>query len=60
MLRVFFDTEFSGLIVDQKLISIGLISEDGERSFYAELSGTWSSGECDPFALVEQIKAAVP
>jgi hypothetical protein len=47
MLRIFFDTEFSGLIVDPKLISIGLISEDGEHTFYAELSDTWTADECD-------------
>lgn len=47
--RIFFDTEFSGLIIDPKLISIGLISEDGERSFYAELTDTWTADECDFF-----------
>lgn len=39
--RIFFDTEFTGLTVDPKLISIGLIDETGERTFYAELSDTW-------------------
>jgi hypothetical protein len=48
---VFFDTEFSGFVVDSRLISIGLISEDGERTFYAELSDTWREGDCDPFVL---------
>ncbi|GAB1392906.1 hypothetical protein MASR1M60_10690 [Rhodocyclaceae bacterium] len=38
---IFFDTEFTGLIVDAKLISIGLADETGERTFYAELSDTW-------------------
>lgn len=36
--RVFLDTEFTGL--EQRwprLISIGLVSEDGQRSFYGEL-----------------------
>lgn len=46
---IFFDAEFSGLIVDPKLISIGLIAEDGEPSFYAELSDTWNADECDFF-----------
>lgn len=41
MLRIFFDTEFTGLIVAPKLISIGLIDETGEHTFYAELSDTW-------------------
>lgn len=39
--RIFFDTEFTGLVADAKLISIGLVDESGERTFYAELSGTW-------------------
>lgn len=56
MLRVFFDTEFSGLIVNARLISIGLVSEDGKRTFYAELSDTWDAEACDPFVL----EAVVP
>lgn len=36
-MKIFFDTEFSGLRKDTELISIGLISEDG-REFYAEIS----------------------
>ena len=36
-MRIFFDTEFTGLHKNTTLISIGLVSEDG-RSFYAELS----------------------
>lgn len=36
-MRVFFDTEFTGLHQNTTLISIGLISEDG-RTFYAELT----------------------
>lgn len=40
---VFFDTEFTDLAPDARLISIGLVSEDGERSFYAELSDTWQT-----------------
>jgi hypothetical protein len=39
--RIFFDTEFTGLVVDPKLISIGLIDETGARTFYAELTDTW-------------------
>lgn len=34
-MKVFFDTEFTGLHQDTTLISIGLVSEDG-RAFYAE------------------------
>lgn len=37
-MKVFFDTEFTELGVDPKLISIGLVDETGERTFCAELS----------------------
>ena len=36
-MKLFFDTEFTGLHKDTTLISIGIISED-ERTFYAELT----------------------
>jgi hypothetical protein len=36
-MKLFFDTEFTGLHKDTTLISIGIISEDG-RTFYAELN----------------------
>jgi hypothetical protein len=50
MPRVFFDTEFTGLIVDPKLISIGFVDETGERTFYAELSDTWCLEDVGEFA----------
>lgn len=37
MVKIFFDTEFTGLHKNTDLISIGLISED-DRIFYAELT----------------------
>ena len=37
MIKIFFDTEFTGLKKDTTLISIGLVSETG-KSFYAELT----------------------
>lgn len=46
---IFFDTEFSDLCVDPRLISIGLIAEDGERTFYAELSDTYQVKDCGEF-----------
>ncbi|MFT3849819.1 MAG: hypothetical protein QM739_14455 [Propionivibrio sp.] len=49
-MRVFFDTEFTELGIDPRLISIGLISEDGRREFYAELSGTYQIEDCSDFA----------
>ena len=36
-MKIFFDTEFTGLHKDTTLISIGLVSQDG-RTFYAELT----------------------
>lgn len=36
-MKIFFDTEFTGLHKNTTLISIGLISEDG-KTFYAELT----------------------
>ena len=39
--RLFFDTEFTALTDDAKLISIGLIDESGRHTFYAELADTW-------------------
>lgn len=46
---VFFDTEFTGLHQDARLISIGLVAEDGERTFYAELSDTYQIKDCSDF-----------
>jgi len=46
---IFFDTEFTELGIDPKLISIGLVSEDGSREFYAELSDTYRDEDCSDF-----------
>ena len=46
---IFFDTEFSELGLDPRLISIGLVSEDGARCFYAELSDTYQADNCSDF-----------
>lgn len=45
---IFFDTEFTDIGLDPKLISIGLISES-EKEFYAELSDTYEPSACQPF-----------
>lgn len=45
MRRIFFDTEFTGLHQNTTLISIGLISDEGER-FYAELTD-YDESQCD-------------
>lgn len=36
-MNLYFDTEFTGLHKDTTLISIGIISEEGDK-FYAELT----------------------
>lgn len=45
IIKIFFDTEFTGLRKDTTLISIGLISEDN-RQFYAELID-YDTSQCD-------------
>lgn len=44
-MKIFFDTEFTGLHKDTTLISIGLVSEDN-RMFYAELTD-FDASQCD-------------
>jgi hypothetical protein len=46
---IFMDTEFTDFDYPQ-LISIGLVSESGER-FYAEMSNGWSREGCTPFVV---------
>jgi hypothetical protein len=46
---VFFDTEFTDLCFAPRLISIGLVSEDGRHEFYAELSDTWRAEDASAF-----------
>ena len=49
--NVFLDTEFTSLEADASLISIGLITEDADRYFYAELTDTYSEDRCTDFVL---------
>lgn len=44
-MRLFFDTEFTGLHKDTTLISIGIVSENGKK-FYAEFSDM-NESQCD-------------
>lgn len=44
-MKLFFDTEFTGLRKDTTLISIGIVSEDGRR-FYAELTD-YNENQCN-------------
>jgi hypothetical protein len=48
-MRIFFDTEFTGLTADAKLISIGLVDETGDEEFYAELAHTYRPADCSDF-----------
>lgn len=52
-IRVFLDTEFTSLDQSASLISIGLITEDASRSFYAELLNTYLQEKCSAFVLQE-------
>lgn len=48
---LFVDTEFTGLshpASDRKLLSIGLVSEDGRAEWYAEVDG-WEQRDCEPW-----------
>lgn len=53
MIRVFYDTEFTDLNLNARLISIGLIDEIGSQPFYAELTDTYSLADCSPFVRQE-------
>ena len=44
-----FDSEFTELGIDPRLISIGFVSADGTRTFYAELSDTYQPSDCSDF-----------
>jgi hypothetical protein len=54
-MNIFFDTEFTGLTVDAKLISIGLIDESGLNEFYVELTDTYELQDCSDFCRREVI-----
>lgn len=51
--KLFFDTEFTGLSKDTMLISIGIISEDG-RKFYAEFVD-YDKSKCDEWVMCNVI-----
>jgi hypothetical protein len=52
-INVFLDNEFTSLEAEAFLVSIGLITEDGDRFFYAELTDTYSKGICSDFVVNE-------
>lgn len=53
-MKIFFDTEFTGLHKDTTLISIGLIDENG-RTFYGEFSD-YDESKCDDWIRENVIK----
>lgn len=53
-MHVFFDTEFTQLSSEAKLISVGLVAEDG-REFYAELADGWGLSDCSDFVRKEVV-----
>ncbi len=51
VMLLFLDTEFTGFshpAQNRKLISLALVSEDGNAEWYAEVGG-WALDDCDPW-----------
>lgn len=48
---IFLDTEFTSLARDRKLISVGMVGEDGHDRFYAEIprGDGWTTNDCNAF-----------
>lgn len=44
-MRIFFDTEFTALTSDPRLLSIGLVADDGQE-LYIEFTDGWSEAKC--------------
>lgn len=49
-IKIFLDCELSNFI-QPKLISLGLVTEDNNHSFYGELTGTYSIEDCYEFVI---------
>ncbi len=50
-MKIFFDTEFTGLTSDPRLMSIGMVSVDGQE-LYIELTDGWTDAMCSPWVRV--------
>lgn len=50
-MKIFFDTEFTGLTSDPRLMSIGMVSEHGQE-LYIELTDGWTDAMCSPWVRV--------
>jgi len=53
-MKIYFDTEFTGLHQNTTLISIGIVTEDG-REYYAELNN-YDKSQCDDWIKENVIK----
>lgn len=47
-MRIFFDTEFTSLGSDPRLLSIGMVADDGQE-LYLEITDGWSDAKCSPW-----------
>ena len=56
-MRLFFDTEFTGLHKDTTLVSIGIIAENGQK-FYAE-SADYDENQCDDWIKENVLKHTI-
>lgn len=52
---VYFDTEFTGLSSDPRLISIGLVADSGEE-LYIEFTNGWSEANCSYWVMNNVVK----
>lgn len=50
-IKVFLDCEFTSF-EEPNLISIGLVTEDGNQSFYSELTDTYTLEDCSAFVIL--------
>jgi hypothetical protein len=66
MTKIYFDTEFTALVVNPKLISIGCVDESGTKTFYAECNDTYAAVDCSEFCkqfvllLLEGVNVRMP
>ena len=49
-INIFFDTEFTGLVSEPRLLSLGFVAED-DQELYIELTDGWSESQCSPWVL---------
>jgi len=49
-MNIFFDTEFTGLVSESRLLSMGLVADD-DKELYIEFTDGWSEAQCSPWVL---------